>query len=47
MPDVVDAARKRAKLADATWQVIGKEGFPAVTLRRIAREGISMKSILH
>ena len=38
MPKVVDAAQKRAELADATWRVIGKEGFPAVTLRRIARE---------
>jgi len=38
MPKVVDVAQKKAEFAEATWRVIGKEGFPATTLRRIARE---------
>jgi len=38
MPKVVNVAEKRAEFVEALWRVIRKEGLPAATLRRVAKE---------
>ncbi|MEI7026411.1 TetR/AcrR family transcriptional regulator [Paenibacillus sp. y28] len=48
MPKIVDHAKRKEQIAEATWQVIRREGLDGVSVRRIAEEmGISLGALRH
>lgn len=48
MPKIVDHAKQKIKVAEATWRLILKEGIEAASVRKIADEaGISPGSMRH
>jgi AcrR family transcriptional regulator len=48
MPKLVDPEQRRARLADAVWTVIRRDGLERASVRNVAREaGLSMGSLRH
>jgi AcrR family transcriptional regulator len=48
MPKLVDHDQRRAELARAVWQVIGRYGIEGATVRRVAEEaGVSIGGLRH
>ncbi|SHH01296.1 TetR/AcrR family transcriptional regulator [Streptoalloteichus hindustanus] len=48
MPKLVDHDQRRAELARVVWEVIGRDGIEAATVRRIAEEaGLSIGGLRH
>lgn len=48
MPRLIDTESRRRAIAEAVWDVIGREGLPAVSVRNVAREaGLSTGSLRH
>ncbi len=48
MPRLVDAQERRARLADAVWRVVARDGVDQASVRRVADEaGLSPGSLRH
>lgn len=48
MPRLIDSDSRRTAIAEATWRLIQREGFDAVSVRNVAKEaGLSTGSLRH
>ncbi|WP_044478288.1 TetR/AcrR family transcriptional regulator [Paenibacillus antibioticophila] len=48
MPKIVDYAAERARIAEAAWRLIQKEGMERVSVRKVAKEaGVSAGALQH